>query len=141
MVQQWGGVSPLLQQLFGAQSPVPQGTAWHQGAFQEKVVRFKMSALWFGGRNTQLFLRSIPGLRAPSAPAQGSQRWCSLSTNTQKNVQAHSGLLSAAVQCLAQHTPVLLSPCLCSIPRLGWGHPRAVTGTACTGCAAQLLFQ
>lgn len=121
MVQQWGGVSPLLQQLFGAQSPVPQGTAWHQGACQEKVVRFKMSALWFGGRNTWLFLRSIPGLRAPSAPAQGSQRWCSLSTNTQRNVQAHSGLLPAAVQCLAQHIPVPL-PVL--HPPAGLGSPQ-----------------
>lgn len=98
---------------------------------QEYAVRFKISALWFGGRCSWLFLQEHPGSESFPCPQPGSAGGAAC-PNTPKNVHPPWGC--------SQHTPVLLPLLHRGWP--GWAHPRGChSHCPCAGCAARLLSQ
>lgn len=138
MVQQQDGVSPLLAwdrrgcpcccSVWGTgpsatgHSLVPRSLS---GAGQEEGVSFKTSVLGFGGRRSWLFVQERAG--SESFPCL-LPWWCSLSTNTQKNVQSHSGLLPGVLPLptyLHSHSLVPVPQGLSHVLFHGTGQPLA----------------
>lgn len=107
MEQQQDGV-PCAGDMFGAQSPVPQGTAWCQGASQEQ-----------GRRSCQVENLGVGVWRENS--------WLLVQEHPRCESSVSSVPLGAALrgsQCWAQHSPVLQQG---RVARLGSPHGLALS--------------